>query len=345
MHYYPAANTADKTILAVVSVSGGKDSTATALLALAAYGRDNCRFVFADTGNEHDLTLEYVHHYLPSVLGPVDTVRADFRADILRKREYVETAWADKGIPDEIIHRALGVLYPTGVPFLDLCLWKGRFPSRKAQFCTLELKRRPLDQYLLARLSPELHVESWRGVRREESANRKDTPDRERAAEGFEIVFPIAAWTAQHTVDFVLANGVSLNPLYSQAMSRVGCMPCINCRKDELLEISKRFPEHIDKIREWECLVSLASKRGWTTFFCDSALISTTAIPGWRYSPEVAEDGSPVDQWVEPDSQIYERLRIDSRVRWAQTARGGRQVDFTRLHAPPACSSVYGLCE
>lgn len=36
----------------VVSVSGGKDSTATALVALELHGRDACRFVFADTGNE-----------------------------------------------------------------------------------------------------------------------------------------------------------------------------------------------------------------------------------------------------------------------------------------------------
>jgi len=42
----------------LVSVSGGKDSTATYLLALES-GRP-FRAVFADTGNEHELTLEYV---------------------------------------------------------------------------------------------------------------------------------------------------------------------------------------------------------------------------------------------------------------------------------------------
>lgn len=43
----------------VVSVSGGKDSTATYLLALERLGGD-FEAVFADTGNEHPYTYEYV---------------------------------------------------------------------------------------------------------------------------------------------------------------------------------------------------------------------------------------------------------------------------------------------
>jgi 3'-phosphoadenosine 5'-phosphosulfate sulfotransferase (PAPS reductase)/FAD synthetase len=61
---------------------------------------------------------------------------------------------------------------------------------------------------------------------------------------------------------------VKLNPLYFLGMSRVGCMPCINCRKDELLEISKRFPKYIDIKREWESLVSMASKRWMEYVLC-----------------------------------------------------------------------------
>jgi hypothetical protein len=34
-------------------------------------------------------------------------------------------------------------------------------------------------------------------------------------------------------------------------------MPCINTRKDELLEISKRFPEEIKRVAEWERIVAL----------------------------------------------------------------------------------------
>lgn len=308
-------------VLAVVSVSGGKDSTATALCALDTFGRDRCRFVFADTGNEHELTLEYVYDYMPTVFGPIDTVRADFSERIANKRLYATEVWPAKGVPDEIVQRALSILQPTGNPFLDLCLWKGRFPSRKAQFCTQELKRYPLDAFQLGLMQQGYEVESWRGIRRDESQNRKDALDRELVAEGWTVVHPIASWTAQQTVDFVIGRGIKLNPLYKQGMSRVGCMPCINCNKDELLEISKRFPDHIDRIREWERLVSMAAKRGWTTFFADSFLENETY------------------------EQIAARMDIDSRIRWAETARGGRQSDFIRTEPAAECSSIYGLCE
>lgn len=312
----------NRRLLVVVSISGGKDSTETAFRAIDAVGVKRCRFVFADTGNEHELTYDYVGNYLPIVLGTsVEVVRAEFSRQIAAKRVYCETKWPEKGVPADIVQRALSVLHPTGNPFLDLCLWKGRFPSRMAQFCTQFLKRVPLDNYLLERIAEGFDVESWRGIRRDESPNRRDAPDRERVAEGYTIVHPIAALTSMEVVRAVQARGVQLNPLYSLGMHRVGCMPCINCCKDELLEIWKRFPQYIAIKREWESLVCLAAKRGWTTFFTDAA-----------------REG-------ETDEQLFHRLRIDARVRWAQTSRGGRQVDALRLQAPPACSSVYGLCE
>jgi len=307
--------------LAIVSVSGGKDSTATALIAMDRMGRENCRFVFADTGNEHELTIDYVNNYMPTVFGEVITLKADFSRVMAGKRAYIEKHWTNHGVPAEFVSRALLLLQPTGNPFLDLCIWKGRFPSRKAQFCTQELKRRPLDTYMMARLAEGYELSSWRGIRRDESHNRRNALATEMSAEGWRIEHPIVDWTAQQTVDFVVSRGVKLNPLYSLGMGRVGCMPCINCGKDELLEISKRFPDHIDRIREWEVMVSHAAKRGWTTFFCDSL-----------------EEG-------ETDSEIFERLKIDSRVKWAETAHGGRQQDFVRLEHTEACSSVYGLCE
>lgn len=313
----------DDNTLAVVSVSGGKDSTATALLAIERLGIERCRFVYADTGNEHELTERYVREYLPTALGAqIDEVRSDFTALIAGRRDYVREKWPLKGVPQEIIDKALGVLHPTGVPFLDLCLWKGRFPSRKAQFCTQELKRYPLDAYLIERMNEGFAVESWRGIRRDESQNRSNAQPRERAAEGWDVVHPIVDWTAQQTVDYVLSKGVELNPLYSQGMGRVGCMPCINCRKDELAEIARRFPGHIDKIREWERLVSMAAKRGWTTFFTDALL-----------------EG-------ESDEEIFNRLSIDKRVEWAKTSRGGKVFDiFKQDYGAPQCQSIYGLCE
>lgn len=309
--------------LAIVSVSGGKDSTATALLALDEFGIDRCRFVFADTGNEHETTLAYINDYLPTVLGPIITLRADFTREIARRREYITEHWPAEGVTGLTIGTVLSVMQPTGNPFLDLCLFKGRFPSRMAQFCTQFLKRIPLDNYLLEQIGAGFTVESWRGIRRDESGRRRDALAREDTAEGYSIVHPIVAWDAQRTVDFVRARGVLLNPLYSQGMHRVGCMPCINCNKDELLEISKRFPEHVDRIRQWEALVSLAAKSGYASFFAGKK-----------------------EHDAEAPAAIFERLRIDKRIEWANTGRGGHTTDlFRSTDEPEACSSIYGLCE
>lgn len=322
----------------VVSVSGGKDSTATALLARDA---GNAEYVFADTGNEHEATIEHID-YLERELGPIRRLRADFAERIAGKRAYVEAKWAEKGVPAEIIARALAVLTPTGNPFLDLCLWKGRFPSRMAQFCTQELKRRPLDDFMLRQLEAGDDVESWRGIRRDESDARRNALAVERAAEGWLIVHPIIDWTAQQTVDFVQSRGMKLNPLYSQGMGRVGCMPCINCSKDELLEISTRFPEHVARIREWERLVGMAAKRGRSSFFSDKARISYQQRAGWTHYPADDEDR---ERWIEPALDTLDRCGIDQRIEWAKTSRGGSQYDLVRAVPSPACSSLYGLCE
>jgi hypothetical protein len=100
-------------------------------------------------------------------------------------------------------------------------------------------------------------------------------------------------------------------------------MPCINCRKDELLEISKRFPEAIDRIRAWEAAVGDASKRAYSTFFNLESL-----GPG-----KLA-------------AEYFDAENIDAVVAWSKTSRGGKQYDFLRIENDgPMCSSIYGLCE
>ncbi len=331
--------------IAVVSVSGGKDSTAVSALGIDEYGRDRCRFAFADTGNEHALTYEYINDYLPKALGiKIDTIKADFTNHIARKREYVRTEWPNKNVPETIILSALDILSePTAIPFIDLCLWKGRFPSRKAQFCTQELKRRPLDNYMLELIAAGLRVQSWQGVRRDESAARRNLAAIEPAAEGWLIVRPIINWTAKQVIHYVTKiKKIKLNPLYSQAMKRVGCMPCINAGKDEIAEIKKRFPKHIAKIREWESIVAYAAKRGFSTFFTGPAKRSKKSLPGYKFDPD---DRHPGLDWVEGNELIWQKYNIDARVDWAMTTRGGRQFDLLKTAAPESCSSVYGLCE
>src|ERR1700744_4397062 len=103
----------------VVSVSGGKDSQATALLCVDRHHNEEIHFVFADTGNEHPLTYQHLD-YMEQVFGrPIRRLKADFTQQIAKKRIYVTEQWPKKGVPDEVIARALAALVPTGNPFLD----------------------------------------------------------------------------------------------------------------------------------------------------------------------------------------------------------------------------------
>ena len=77
------------TILHVVSVSGGKDSAATLLLALERFGAHRIRAIFCDTGNEHEAVYEYLAYLEQALSIRIDRLRADFSAEIARKRMFI----------------------------------------------------------------------------------------------------------------------------------------------------------------------------------------------------------------------------------------------------------------
>lgn len=217
---------------------------------------------------------------------------------------------AERGMSAEAaqaaVDRALAVLQPSGVPFLDLCKWKGRFPSRKAQFCTQELKRLAVQmQVVLPAMKAGDRVLQWIGVRRDESVSRKDTGLFSHQDMGELCWYPIRNWTADQVFAYLREQGVDPNPLYRHGMSRVGCFPCINCQKSELAEIAWRFPEHIERIAEWERLVTDASKRRSATFF--AALTD------------------PMDRGREG----YAGIRTV--IEWARTERGGAPIRLRSL--------------
>ncbi len=321
-------------VMHVVSVSTGKDSAATAILALETIPRDQLRFISCDTGNEHENYLPYLA-YMERHLGiKIDVLRTNFDRELAGKAEYVRNVYPTKLIKEgfsaaetaEIIERCLRALVPSGNPFLDLCVWKGRFPSRRAQFCTEHLKTKPAVEYQMGLIDDGLceAVWSWQGIRLDESEARRT---RLQGTGACVIAFqeqgggiynyrPILRWTAADAFDAHRIAGLEPNDLYRQGMTRVGCMPCINAGKDEVLAISKRFPHHIDRIEYWESMVAAASKRMEASFFPDP----------------------------HRDAHLDKR-GIRKVVEWSKTARGGKMVDWIRLEPAKACESAYGLCE
>jgi 3'-phosphoadenosine 5'-phosphosulfate sulfotransferase (PAPS reductase)/FAD synthetase len=317
----------------IVSLSGGKDSTALLLLALERK-TPNLQAVFADTGHEHPETYAYVQR-LSETVYPVRIVRADFADKVNAKRARLQS-YLDgkedrfsKGWERDALERAVKALHPTGNPFLDLCLWKGRFPSTKARFCSEELKQIPINTQVVGPLLDAGHdVMSWQGVRADESASRALLGEiniaklHENGARCWNYR-PILQWTVTDVFAMHDKYGIERNPLYTQGMSRVGCMPCIHARKNELLEISRRFPEEVERVAAWERIVSEASKRRSATFF-------------------KATDLGVTDN----DERALQQASILHFVEWAKTSRGGRQMDFIRMEPEfEKCSSIYGLCE
>ena len=368
----------------ILSISGGKDSTAMLLLAIEQQ-TENLQAVFCDTGHEHQKTYDYVDYLERSTGIEITWVKADFSEKILKRRKHIAEKWPDELTketpgkwvwnsskkrpedieppklivgPDrfvtnqtvgpwlwisareamtrdqaaEVVERALDVLQPTGNPFLDLCLWKGRFPSSRRRFCTQFLKLEPVQTYIAGQMDGADAVISWQGIRNDESAARShlgmydvEFGSWEPEPTGHLIYRPIHAWTAEEVFAQHKRHGIQWNPLYEQGMGRVGCMPCINARKGELNEIAQRFPEEIARVAKWERLVAAVSKRGISTMF------ASTTIP---YASE--RDNKNVS---------LEKHGIHAICGWAKTSRGGRQIDFINVLPSSTCTSIYGLCE
>ncbi len=308
--------------ISALSVSGGKDSLAMWLLAIE--NGINHTIIFADTGHEHPQTYDYLD-YLEHKLGPINRVKADFSEKLKNKHQFVTDNW-----PDDLKEQAFSVLQPSGIPFIDLCILKGRFPSLKARFCTFELKHLPIKKFMLPLLNKFDEVISWQGVRADESLERAQLTEYVEDADntpGLNIYRPILHWTVSDVFAIAKKHGIEPNPLYKNGCSRVGCMPCINARKKEMHEIFERWPEQIERLAQWEKLVSKASKRGCSTFF-------------W-----VGKDST---RKPTKDTIInLETYGIKTYRDWASTDKGGRQYPiFPLIEDMTTCSSIYaGVCE
>lgn len=303
----------------IVSFSGGKDSTATYLLAMEHSEKtgNSFRATFADTGNEHEATLDFVAGISERTGGPrVEVIRADFSGEVIKKRELVARKWAADGLTPERIKDIIKKLEPTGNPFLDVCIAKGMWPSANAKFCTVDLKVMPtIDQIILPSMKDGPIVQ-WTGVRRDESRKRATYSPIDFVDPGYYAYRPIIDWTVEDVFAIHRKHGVEPNPLYKQGCTRVGCMPCIFVKKAELFNIGLRFPEHIERIAEWEKIIGSTSKN-----YPDGAYM-------FRPNGDVGD--------------------VHKAVEWSKTTRGGQQYsldNFIEQEEPSACLSDYGLCE
>lgn len=211
----------------IVSFSGGKDSQACLIYAVNKYGAENIEAVFCDTGWEHPETYKHIDN-ICKMMGVNLTVL---------KSKY---------------------------DFVALAKHKKRFPSTKARFCTVELKVKPMIDYVLSLNDSCIIIQ---GIRGKESFARSQmnaecmyfkeyfTPRVDKKGKKVYSTYrksdvveyckihdasvhrPLFEWTSQDVIDCILKAEQRPNPLYYRGYSRVGCFPCIMCRKSEMLNL------------------------------------------------------------------------------------------------------------
>lgn len=354
------------------SISGGKDSQALLCLMVEravkrGFGNMPPRFFFADTGNEHPLTIDHVAYLSDWLFGQlglrIETVSAydvpgliDAEA-FARKRIVIAEQWplekrrkrhhdlcdrktgcdcpiqVSPPVDDATILAAIEALQPTGIAFLDMAMLHGRYPGVKVRFCTDELKLAPMQLRKVPLLNDRVSIIEWIGERADESAARaaKAAINRVRHSRAAQVLYrPLHQMTAADVFAISARHGLRPNPLYTMGMTRVGCMPCIMCKKGELRQIAQRFPDQIEKIRRWEAICGRVSRRtasggSGTTFF------AAKKIPG--------------------DKADETRAAIDKAVAWSRT-HDGWTLDLVAEAERRAgdedgwlCQSAYGLCE
>lgn len=279
----------------IVGFSGGIDSQACARWVLNRYCKEDVILLNADAGgNEHPMTVEFIASYSQNV-HPVVIVNAVVGDMAGRERAGRERM----GLSDD-----------APLTFDLLAELKHVFPSRLKQFCTEHLKLRPSLRWIAANITDDFV--RYTGVRRDESQRRKDTSfSRYDDLFDCELHAPLADWTKQMCFDYVAAHGEQINELYRLGFNRIGCAPCVNSSKEDILNWANRAPEMIDKVRKWE-------QRIGRTFF--GPIMPGGAGNKRRYG------------------------YIDEVVEWARTTHGGRQLSILADIVEP-CSSKYGLCE
>lgn len=308
--------------LNLFGLSGGKDSTALVGWALneSGYPVESLRFCFCDTQNEYPEVYQQIvdiDEYVRSKgCQPVKTL-------------FAEGEWREKFIN-----------YPL---FLALAMWKGRFPSARARFCTQFLKIKPTEKYIKQLISEGYEIVSHSGVRANESIERSLMQEWDMDMFGCRTRRPLLNLSISDIWNMHNKYGLPINPLYKEGWKRVGCRLCIMSNKEDVRRTVKKRPWVIDLYRIWEEHVGKSRKdRGKIT------------DPSWFHRATVPlSQRSKLTQTKQGPMMV---ATIDDVARWSTTERGGvrqrypkeqiylfEEEDFNLDDAHSPCQS--GYCE
>ena len=167
---------------------------------------------------------------------------------------YIDTGWAHPSwAARSAAGRTLAFTYGFDVhhisgdfDFESMVRMKKGFPSQRYQFCTGILKGLPFLEFA-EKIDPDKKAEVVVGKRREESENRKDTPERIIKSERHgdrNVWHPLYKHTESMRNDLVRKTGIKILPHRSME-----CCPCVNANRGDILMLSE---ERIKLIEELE---------------------------------------------------------------------------------------------
>lgn len=307
------------TKLNLFGLSGGKDSTVLMAWAIheSGYPIESLRFCFCDTENEYDEVYQQIRdldaYAQQHGCKPVVYLRAS--------GDWVDKFW----------------MFPL---FLALAIWKGRFPSAKARFCTEHLKIKPTEKYIKELLAGGHEIVSHSGVRASESIERSTMEEWATDMFGCQTRRPLLALTLADVWARHRKYKLPINPLYILGWKRVGCRLCIMSNKADVRRTVKNRPWVINIYRTWELIVG-SYRRAKGSIADYSSWFHRSTVPESQRSRLVNTKQGPMMV-----------ATIDDVARWSTTVRGGVQqghafmfeeesFNIDDAHAP--CQS--GYCE
>lgn len=212
----------------VVSFSGGKDSTATADLAVKALGDPTLVHIFGNTTLEFPLTVEYAERFREN------NPKAIFR--IAQNKEQ---------------------------DFYSVCEDIGP-PARMMRWCCSMFKTGPITR-ILNRYYRDINILTFYGIRKCESVSRSKYNRVEDNAESVKIqkqkvASPIFLWRDLDVWLYIFGENVDFNDAYRLGYDRVGCWCCPNNNERAQFLSSIYMPEQYKKWRDF--LIDFAKKIG-----------------------------------------------------------------------------------
>lgn len=284
--------------LNLFGISGGKDSTRLVGWAIheSGYPIESLVFTFCDTENEYEEVYQQIRDLGAYVkkhgCKPIVWLRA-------------AGDWVEK--------------FKAFPLFLALALWKKRFPSAKARFCTQFLKIKPTEAFIKSLIAEGHEITSHSGVRADESIERSLLEEYGKDMFGCITRRPLLKLKLADVWEGHRKYGLPINPLYIAGWKRVGCRLCIMSNKSDVRRTVRKRPWVIAIYREWEQTVGAFRK----------ASNCITDYSSWFHRKTVPEAQRSRMVMTKKKGEM-KVATIDDVARWSLTAHGGKDalLDF-----------------